>query len=258
MFQSCRAIARTTIRELIRSKVLYLTLAFALALVCLAALFGSVTIGNQLTIIKDFGLMSLSFFSVAFILFSGTMLLAKELSRKTILNVLAKPIHRSDFLIGKYIGMLSTTYLMILIMGACLSITCYFFESHWDPNLGIAYLYIALDAALICGITMLLSAILVTPLLAGLISFGIFLAGRSAEYIRMFFESIGTAGGQHPIAQLCNLILPRFDRLNLANELVYGASISGTHLMWAALYVFAYTTGTIVLAALVFSRRDFN
>jgi hypothetical protein len=147
---------------------------------------------------------------------------------------------------------------MILIMGACLSITCYLLESIWDQNLLIAYLYIALDAALICGITMLLSAILVTPLLAGLISFGIFLAGRNAEYIQKFFENLSTGGGQHPLVQACNFLLPRFDRLNLANELVYGASISGTHLLWALMYVFAYTTGTIVLAALVFGRRDFN
>jgi ABC-type transport system involved in multi-copper enzyme maturation permease subunit len=226
-------------------------------LVSISALFGTVTIGDQVLIIKDFGLMAISLFSVGFVVFSAAALLAKELNRKTIFNVLSKPVSRLEFILGKYLGMLGTTVTMVFIMGACLSGVCFLLESSWDTQLLFAYLYAGLEISIVCAITILFSTILVTPILAGLISFGVFLAGRNIEYVSLFLPA-EKAGDIHPIALILQTLLPRLDRLNLANDLVYGASISGAHILWGLAYAVAYSVATIVLASLFFKRREFN
>jgi len=71
-----------TYRESVRSKILYSLIFFAVIVVCVSAFFGSVTIGDQVKVIKDFGLFAISLFSAAYAVISGSALLSKELSKK--------------------------------------------------------------------------------------------------------------------------------------------------------------------------------
>ena len=80
-------IALNTVRETIRSKILYSLFFFLILLLAVSAFFGTVTIGDQEKVIKDFGLFALSLFSVLYAVISGSLLLAKELQRKTLYNL---------------------------------------------------------------------------------------------------------------------------------------------------------------------------
>jgi ABC-type transport system involved in multi-copper enzyme maturation permease subunit len=95
------AIAINTMREAIRNKLLYSILLFAVLVVAVAALFGSVSIGDQMKFVKDFSLMSVSLFGVAIAVMLGVSMLNKELGRKTIYNILSKPVARWEFIVGK-------------------------------------------------------------------------------------------------------------------------------------------------------------
>ena len=109
-------IAKSTFTEVIRSKVLYLVLAFAAILVVVSSAFANVTIGDPVKTIKDFGLLSISLFSVIFIAISGSVLLSKELQRKTIYNILSRPISRHEYMIGKFFGIWLSTAVLIALM----------------------------------------------------------------------------------------------------------------------------------------------
>ena len=99
------AIALNTFREAVRNKILYSVLAFAVLLVAISALFGSVTIGETQRVIKDFGLFALSFFGAISTIICGVSLLNKELKQKTIHNIISKPVARWEFIVGKYLGL---------------------------------------------------------------------------------------------------------------------------------------------------------
>lgn len=252
------AIALNTYRELIRSKVLYATVFFALVLVVISALLGSVTIGEQVKVIKDFGLFAVSIFSVAFAVIAGSALLSKELSRKTIYNILAKPVQRWQFLVGKFLGMFGTVAVLAILMGLGLSIFVYFFEDKLDIRLFEAYLYILLELAIVCAAAIFFSCLVVTPMLSGLFTFCLFLAGRSADYILAFAAAEGMSGFSAGLLKATYVVLPQLSLVNVGNDIVYGLSTSGWHLMWAFLYTLAYIGALLVIGAMIFGRREFN
>jgi ABC-type transport system involved in multi-copper enzyme maturation permease subunit len=247
------AIARTTYRESIRSKVLFSVLFASIAVVIVSSLFGRVTIGDQVKVIKDFGLMSLSLLSVSFVVVSGSALLHKELSRKTVYNILAKPVGRAEFLIGKYLGMLGTVVVLTALMGSMLSCYVGMFEGRFDLGMVQAYLYILFELVIVCAGAIFFSAVVVTPLLSGFFTLGLFIAGRSAEYVWKFGEISGSS-----IPKIIYPFLPHLDALAISNGVVYGELRSGVNMVWSFVYVATYAAILLLLAHMAFRRRHFN
>ena len=112
------AIAINTFREAVRDKVLYGVLGFAVALLLFTLALAELSLNQQRRVVLDIGLASISFFSVVIAVFLGSSLLYKEIERKTLYVILAKPIRRWEFLLGKYIGIVGTAAVFIAIMGA--------------------------------------------------------------------------------------------------------------------------------------------
>jgi Cu-processing system permease protein len=258
--QGVIALALTTYREAIRSKILYSVFFFLIALLLLSAFFGSVTVGDQLKVIKDFGLTSLSLFSVIYIILIGTSLLHKELEQKTVFVVLARPISRSHFILGKFLGLALTLTLLTLIMATVLSLFVLIFEGRFDSALLLAYFHIYLQSLIICAVTIFFSALVVTPLLSGAFSFALFVAGRSTEYLLEFSKS--TAGTKSDfLAQLLEkiyYIVPHLDKIDLSDNIVNQISTSPMQTNWAVIYTFSYSLILILLACLLFARKEFK
>lgn len=253
-------IALNTYRELVRSKILYSVLFFAVILVLLSAFFGSVTIGDRVKVIKDFGLMSVSFFAVVMAVVAGSSLLHKELYKRTIFNILARPVERWQFLVGKFLGVFATIVLMIAAMGLGLSLFIFIFEGKIDWLLPLAYFYICLELMIISAAALFFSSVVVTSMLGGLFTFAIFIAGRSCEYVLQFADSAeatSKATGSF-LAKAVYAILPHLNNLSIADKVVYGEAVSQGHIAWSVLYAFGYSGVLLVLASIVFKRREFN
>lgn len=252
------AIAINTVRELTRSRVLYLVLFFAAALVAACSLFGSVTIGDQSKVIKDFGLFAVSLFSVAFAVIAGSTLLQKELSRKTIYNILAKPVSRAAFLLGKFAGIAATTVMLQLFMSAALGAYLMLFEGRFDLLLVDAVYFQCLETMLISAAVIFFSAIVVTPLLSGMFALGFFLAGRSAEQLLYFLNGNSGSDAAQLLLKALYWALPRFDRLYIANETVHGFGANPQFTLYATVYTLSYSAMLLIAANFVFRRREFN
>ena len=253
------SIAVNTFRELVRGKVLYTTLFFAIVVILVSSLFGSVTIGDQILVIKDFGLFSISIFATAFAVIAGASLLHKELSLKTVFNILAKPVHRWQFLAGKFAGMFMTVLLMTFIMSTLLSLFVFSFEHRFDFSLLLCYPYIALEMIIVCAAAIFFSSMVVTPALSGLFTFGFFLAGRSVEYVLYFVREGSVSGLIESILKTLYYILPHLSVLN-ANLLETQNHLISTdiiRLAWSLLYSVSYACILISAATLIFKRREF-
>ncbi len=252
------AIALTTFRESLRSKILYVVFFFGAALVSVASLFGSVTIGDQSRVVKDFGLFAVSLFPIGFAVIAGSALLHKELAKKTIYNILAKPVTRYEFLLGKYLGMLSISTLLLVLMGASLSIFLILFEQRIDPLLFQAYLYSFFELSIICAAAIFFSSVVVTPLLAGLFTFGVFLAGRSTAHLLYFINEGSVADSSAVILKILYWLLPHLDHLVIANVVVYGEKTSFADMVYSLAYSGGYAGVLLVLAQIFFNKREFN
>ena len=129
------AIALNTFREAIRNRILYSILFFALVVVGIASVFGAASIGDQMKFIKDFSLMSISLFGVIIAIVLGVTMLHQELRKRTILNILSKPVARWEFVAGKFLGMLATLALIVGLMSAGLLAFLSALEGHFDWGL---------------------------------------------------------------------------------------------------------------------------
>ena len=112
------AIALNTYREAVRDRVLFGVLTLAAGVLALTLALGELSLDQQMRVVTDLGLASISMFSVVIAIFLGSSLLYKEIERKTLYVILPKPIARFEFLLGKYFGIVATCAVFIAIMGA--------------------------------------------------------------------------------------------------------------------------------------------
>lgn len=252
------AIALNTFREAIRNKILYSVLFFAGLLIGVSAFFGAVTIGSQSQVIKDFGLTLTLFFGVVTTIIVGVSLLHKELARRTIFNVLSKPVTRWEFIVGKYLGLLATVSTLSVLMGGALVIFAGFFDRQVDWLLLYGVAAVVLELFVISAVVIFFSTITVTTTLAGLFTLGTFVAGHSIAYLRKFVAESGYVTDQTAaIFRLVDTVLPNLSLFNLNSMLIYGHVPTPNQMMMMAVYAVSYAAVALCLASLCFSRREF-
>ena len=116
--QRIGAIAINTFREAVRDRVLYAVFGCATAVLVLTLALAELSLEQQARVVMDLGLASTSLFSVIIAVFLGSSLLYKEIDKKTLYVILPKPVHRWEFLVGKYGGIVLTAIVFIATMGA--------------------------------------------------------------------------------------------------------------------------------------------
>lgn len=250
------AIALNTAREAIRNRILYSILFFALLMVGISAIFGAASIGDQVKYMKDFSLMSVSLFGVIIAVVLGVNLLHQELGRKTIVNILSKPVARWQFLVGKFLGLFATLLVVVGAMAAAVVGAFAAFTGALDWGLVVASAATLLEIMIVIAVAIFFSSLVVTPSLAGMFTAATFIAGRSSHYLLYFL------GADHPpsvraVAHGLYWALPRLDHYAVADQVVYGQLLPPEYLGALVGYAAAYAGALLLLSVALFSRREF-
>ena len=133
MLRRIRAIATNAFREAVRDRVLYNLVLFVLLLTAAAVFLGELSGGQERKIIVDLGLSAMLLFGVFISIFVGIGLVYKEIERRTVYAIFAKPVGRGEFLIGKYLGLCLTLLVNVVAMGAGISLALLYVRRGWDP-----------------------------------------------------------------------------------------------------------------------------
>lgn len=253
-----RVIAFNTFREIIRNEVLYAVFAFAFLLIGVSALFGSVTIGDRVAVIKDFGLFALTVANAIIVSLAGVTLLERELKRKTIYNLLSKPVRRYQFVLGKYFGLVLVGGVMLSLMSILFVGFTSLFEGRVDLLLFQGVFFIFLELLLLSATALFFSSLVVTTVLAGLFTFSTFLAGHSYAALDYFLRDDAEASPLRKLIQALQIILPDLNLLNVANEVSRGVPIPLSYVVSTSLYAICFAAGLLTVATLIFQRRDFQ
>jgi len=250
------SVAFNTFKEAIRNHILYNLLIFALLIIGGSTIIGNLTIGQGEKVITDIGLASISIFGVLIAIFVGIGLVYKEIDRKTIYNILSKPIRKSEFLLGKYIGLLMTLAINVVLMILGLMITLYFMSGtiawHILPAVGLIYL----ELMLVTSVAILFSTFS-TPTLSTIFTLSIYVIGHLTGDLVRLGENMGS-NLIRGVTRLLYYILPNLENFNIRTQVVHNLAVSAGY-YWRALAYACLYLGIIVLIALyVFARRDFN
>jgi len=249
------AIAINTFREAIRDRILYLLLVFALLLIFSSRIVGVLTVGDENKIVKDFGLSSIDAFGVMTAIFVGVGLVFKEIERRTIYTIVTRPIHRSQFIFGKYAGLVLTLAVNTSIMTAG-----YFglllARGAADPRLLIAVGLAFIQFMLVTAIAIFFSSFS-TPILSGIFTLSLYVLGQLSWSFLLLRDRIG-GGLAGALCEVLYHVVPNLWRLNVKSEVVNGLPLPGGLGAWSALYGLGWCAFILFGAALVFGRRDFQ
>src|SRR5216110_1831900 len=167
------AIARNAFREAVRDRVLYNLVVFALLLIAGAIFLGELSAGQEAKIIVDLGLSAILLFGVFIAIFVGVGLVYKEIERRTLYAILAKPIGRGEFLLGKYLGLSLTLLVNVVVMGLGLSAAVVYVKRGWDPlviHIWPAVFLIFIELMILTAVALLFSSFS-SPALSALLTF---------------------------------------------------------------------------------------
>lgn len=259
-------IAVNVFRESIRDKVFYNLVAFAILLMGASYLIGQLTAGQDVKMIKDLGLAATSVFGLFIAIFIGIGLVSKEVERRSIYSLLAKPVDRYQIVLGKYAGLVLTIGVNVAIMTVALYAVLAYMQ--WalgvgsseapvlDPALLKALGLTFIELCLVTALALFFSTFS-TPLLSAALTFGFFVAGRLSNDLRNFDDVMqSSAGGR--VAQAVYWVLPHLEAFNVRAQVVHGEPVPVAYLAMTAAYGVLYIAALLVPAAVIFSRRDFK
>jgi ABC-type transport system involved in multi-copper enzyme maturation permease subunit len=262
-------IASNVFRESVRDKVLYNLVAFAVLLIGSSYLLGQLTAGQDIKIIKDLGLAATSLFGLLIAVFIGIGLVSKEVERKSIYGLLAKPIRRHEFILGKYFGLVLTLLVnvvaMIVALYAVLAVMTLTIppneQAVWeapglDPRLLIAFLLIFAELAIVTACALFFSSFS-TPILSAALTLGLFVIGRFNADLKNF-EHVVESPAVVWIARVLYYTLPNLAPFDVKAAVVHGQAVPAGYVMTTLAYAAVYVTILVTITAAVFSRRDFK
>jgi len=267
--RAIRCVAWSVFRESVRDRVPYNLVAFAVLLIAASYLIGQLTAGQDVKIIKDLGLAATSIFGLFIAVFIGVGLVSKEVERRSIYSLLAKPVRRHEFIAGKFAGLVLTLVANLTVMVIAYYVVLYFMDlnstpsarSTWpapatDPNLLKAFYLIALQLSLVTAIALFFSSFS-SPFLSAALTLALYVAGQFGADLRSFTLVIDTPATRVLMSALY-YVLPNFAMFDVKNEVVHAVPVTAAYVGLVTGYAVLYI-GAVVLATMgIFSRRDFK
>ena len=247
------AVAFNTYRETVRERVLYNLVFFAILMTLSGVLLGQLSIRQDEKIIKDIGLASMDLFGTLIAIFIGVGLVNKEIERRSLYPLLAKPLTREEFFVGKFLGLCFTLLVNVAVMTAGLWLTLAATGRRPDPHLLKAIYPIYLGLILVVALALLFSTI-TSPALAAVCTVGLMLAGRFSDVIRNMREVAPGVPDWLPIGLY--YLLPNFRNFDFKDRVVYGDPVPAQTLLWISAYAAAYAAALILAGLAAFRTRD--
>jgi ABC-type transport system involved in multi-copper enzyme maturation permease subunit len=262
-------IAVNVFKESVRDRVPYNLAIFAVLMIASSFLIGQLTAGQDVKIIKDLGLAAIAVFGLFIAIFIGIGLVSKEVERRSIYSLLAKPISRTQFIIGKYAGLVLTLAVNVGVMTAALYVVLGYLtymqppaaRAAWDapgvdPRLLKAIGLIFVELMMVTAIALFFSTFS-TPLLAAALTFGLYIVGHFNTDLKNF----DTIVDSRPAVWLARGVyhtVPDFSAFDIKTEVVHGLPVAAGYIGTTMGYGFAYIAALLVISVLVFARRDFK
>ncbi|MDE3155641.1 MAG: ABC transporter permease [Acidobacteriota bacterium] len=262
-------IAVNVFRESVRDKVLYNLVVFALLLMGASYLIGQLTAGQDVKIIKDLGLAAITVFGLFIAIFIGIGLVSKEVERRSIYSLLAKPVRRHEFIAGKYAGLVLTLAVNVAVMTVAFYLVLGYMSATegevmrraWeapalDPRLLEAIFLIFIELMLVTAIALFFSSFS-SPILSAAFTVGLVIVGQFDADLKNF-QSIVDSQAVGAITRGLYYVLPNMAAFDVKAQVVHAVPVAPGYLLVTAAYGLAYVLVFVLAAMVIFARRDFK
>jgi ABC-type transport system involved in multi-copper enzyme maturation permease subunit len=246
------AIAALTVREALRQKLAVNLLVFALVVIGASIVLSELTFGEQYRIIADLALTSAAIFGTLIAVFLGAGLIAGDVQRRTVYPILAKPVSRPQYVLGRFAGLAATLVLNLAVMAVTTVLVLWRYRGDLSflrtaPLLS-AFLALAVQLAVVAAIAVLFSTFLNATLTA-VVSLTLAVSGHLArDAIPLWLEVPG--------GKLVAYLVPNLAALDLKLQVVYEHPAPFGEVVLHLVYGVCYAGACVALASAIFSRRN--
>jgi Cu-processing system permease protein len=252
-------IALNTFRESVRDRVLYNLILFVLLLVCASVFISDLSINQETRFIASLGLSSMLVFGAMIAIFIGVGLVYKEIDKRTIYNLLSKPVHRHEFIIGKYFGLCMTLLVNSAVMMLGTELALVYVNQGVVPLqvsvLSAAYL-IYLELALLVAVALMFSSF-TTPMLAALYTFAVYVIGHFSADLKLAAE-LSQSAPVRVILTVFYYVIPNLSNFGFITEASHGQVVPSRMAVSATVYAIVYVGILLSASVLIFQRRNFK
>jgi ABC-type transport system involved in multi-copper enzyme maturation permease subunit len=252
------AIAKVTSKEFTQTEVVLAIIFLWLAIMLVSLAFATVSIGQRVYVLSDLGLCIANIFTILLIVIGGSNLLSKEIKKKSIYTVLSKPISRTSYLLGKFLGLWLASLALNILLHLLLVLFILLFEAQFISVLFINVWYVALQSLILSAICFLASSIMVTPALVGITTFAVFIAGQNITVLTQLLSESSPNSATYRLVYIAESVLPSLASINVADLLTYQQIPGFFHATNSLLYTICYTAMILVLTVLALQKREFN
>jgi ABC-type transport system involved in multi-copper enzyme maturation permease subunit len=230
---------------------------FALLMIAASIVVGQISIGIEQSVIVSLGLSAISVIGLLISVFLGVALVSKEMDKRTLYALLAKPVRRWEFLLGKFCGLVLTLAVNTAAMALGLLLAMIYVKhslERSDVVVLVAVYFILLKLALIVALALLFSCF-TTPLLAILFTAGLYIVGLYVQELRNLPVQVMTPVTA-AFTKWLSYVLPNFENFNVMAMAAHGRAVPGTLILQNTLYAVIYCTIVLIAAATVFARKN--
>ncbi|MDZ4677826.1 MAG: ABC transporter permease subunit [Oligoflexia bacterium] len=249
-------VASNTMREILRDRILYGLILFAIGVVALSVFLGELSLFEQSRIITDFGLVAAQLGCGTLAIFIGSSLVWREIEKQTILTLLSKPVSRSTFIIGKFLGLSCVILLVDVLVSLFLAFICsQYGQVFWTQFIISAFGVFAESLFLLS--TAIFFGVFCRPVLTTLFTLSVWLVGHGVNDLHYFSEK-----SKNVVLKNFGLgfsrIFPNLENFNFKEAVLYGDAITNQTLLNVSSLWLAWIAILLVVSIWIFEKRDFT
>lgn len=249
------AIAVNTFKETIRDRVLAVIIVFALLMIVAGLWLGSISLGQQGRMVKDFGLVAVTGFGLIVAVFVAAGLVHKEVEKRTVFVLFSKPVSRAAFIAGKFVGLCGTMGVVLAGMGLFLFALVWIVAGEASGTVLLAVLMVYVQLLTVMAVTIFFST-LGSAILAAVLGICVFVAGQLSHNVLQL-----TRLGKNPVTEALSwvvyVIIPNFSAVDVKARAVGEQTLAWGQVALWALYLLAYMVVALAFATLIFRRKEF-
>lgn len=248
-------IARNTNKEIMRDRILFGLIVFAILFISMSVALGQLSYTEQGRISLDFGLAGIQISALLVAVFIGSTLVSKELEKRTIFTLLSHAVTRPEFILGKFLGMVQV--LLIILSGLFCVVLGVTLVLNFPFNFEIllALFGVLIEALILLAVTIFFG-VFTTPLMAVVFTIGVFLIGHWLSDL-MFFATKSESEAFQAGARFIAYTFPDLERFNWKEAASYASPVPMGEIFQASFYGLGWIFVYLCLAIIIFRRKDF-
>jgi ABC-type transport system involved in multi-copper enzyme maturation permease subunit len=268
------AIARIAVVEQIRNRLYLIILFFGALILAASILMGALAPSYRVRVIFDLGLVAIELFGLATAVFGAVTLVLQEIESKTIYLLMTRPLSRTSYIVGRFLGLIVAVVITMVAMSA-LHLGILFLPAiandQFSPlaselfrgttPFGIVYplaLAMSIGKMFVTAAVALFFSLFASSSVSALVFTGFFwITGHFTSELSFMIDKTFSPGPVRTAVHWISAVFPNFHYFNYRDTYAIPHGPGASILAWALLYGFAYTGFLLMVSSYLFSRKEF-